>query len=88
MFLYVVRRLRLKHHPQLSYYYKILNSMYQFVTPTPWAHKADDNNQRYHYERRSYSLYSTWIHAPPTTVSLNVMQPVVFVFQEGVKLFA
>jgi len=68
--------------------------MYPFVSPTPWAHKADDNNQRYQYNRRSnchVQHLATWTKTRyhlQQRVSLNVMQPVVFVFQEEVKLFA
>jgi len=66
--------------------------MYPLVAPTPWAHKAGDNNQRYHYDRRSNCHVQ---HLAPGTnsrhlqqkVSLNVMQTAVFVFQEEVKLF-
>jgi hypothetical protein len=59
--------------------------MYPFVAPTPWAHTADDNNQRYHYNRRSnchVQLLATWIKSRQDLQqedSLNVMQPVVFV---------
>ena len=68
--------------------------MYQLVAPTPWTHKAGDNNQRYHYNRLSNCHVQ---HLAPWTisrqdlqqsVSLNVMKPLVFVFQEEVKLFA
>jgi hypothetical protein len=68
--------------------------MYPFVAPTPWAHKAGDSNQYYHYNRRSnchVQHLDPWTesqHHLQRTVSLNVMQQVVFVFQEGVKLFA
>ena len=68
--------------------------MYPFVAPTPWAHKADYNNQRYQYNRRSnchVQHLATWTKTRyhlQQRVSLNVMQPVVFVFQEEVKLFA
>ena len=59
--------------------------MYPLVAPTPWTHKAGDNNQRYHYNRRSNCHVQ---HLGPftesrhlqQTVRLNVMQPVVFVF--------
>jgi hypothetical protein len=65
--------------------------MYPFVAPTPWANKAGNNNQRYHYNRRSNCHVQ---HLAPwrksrhlqRTVSLNVMQHVVFVFQEKVKI--
>jgi hypothetical protein len=68
--------------------------MYPFLAPTPWAHKAGDNNQRYHYNRRSNCHAQHLATCTKSrqhlqrTVSLNVTQPVVFVFQEGVKLFA
>jgi hypothetical protein len=67
--------------------------MYPFVSPKPKAHKAVDNNQRYHYNRRSNchaQLLATWMKSRQNVqqkVSLNVTQPVVFVFQEEGKLF-
>ena len=68
--------------------------MYAFVAPTPWAHKAGDNDQRYHYHRRSNcheQHLAPWTkprHHLQQTVSLNVMQTAVFLFQKEVKLFA
>ena len=68
--------------------------MYPLVAPTPWAHKAGDDNQYYHYNRRSnchVQHLAPWTksrHDLQQTVSLDVMQPVVFVFQAEVKLFA
>jgi hypothetical protein len=67
--------------------------MYPFVALTPCAHRASDSNHHYHYNRRSnrhVQHLATWTkscHHLQQTVSLNVMQPVVFVFQEEVKLF-
>ena len=67
--------------------------MYPLVAPTPWAHKAADNNQRYQYNRRSnchvqhLATCTKSQHHLQQTVSLNVMQRVVFVFHGEVKLF-
>jgi hypothetical protein len=67
--------------------------MYPFVAPTHSAHKAGDNNKRYQYNRRSnrhVQHLAPWTKSRrhlQQTVSLKVMQTVVFVFQEEVKLF-
>jgi hypothetical protein len=58
--------------------------MYPFVAPTTWAHKAGNNKQRYHYNRRSnchVQHLAPWTesqHHLQQKVSLTIMQPVVF----------